>query len=55
MKMEGEENLNAAGIVDEKDADIEHDVKALIEADEQLKELLEIDADANLDDDYFFE
>jgi Tti2 family len=55
MKVEGGENPNGLGVVDEKDIDIENDVQALVEADEQLKELLQIDVDRDLDNSYFFE
>lgn len=40
-------------MLDEKDVNIDDDVKVLVDADEQLKELLQVDVDVDLDD-YFF-
>lgn len=52
--IEGGEDLNAAGIVNENEMDMERDVEALVEADEQLKELLQAGVDADLSGEYFF-
>lgn len=54
-KMGSEESSDLIEMVDEKDVNIENDVKALVDADEQLKELLQIDVDVDLDNNYFFE
>lgn len=54
-KLGSEESSDSIEMVDEKDLDIDDDVKALVDADEQLKELLQVDVDADLDDNYFFE
>ncbi|EEA29057.1 hypothetical protein TMatcc_002578 [Talaromyces marneffei ATCC 18224] len=48
-----EEGSDLVGLVDDKDVNIDDDVKALVEVDEQLKGLLQID-DVDLDDSYFF-
>lgn len=54
-KMGSEEDSDLIEMVDEKDVNIDDDVKALVDADEQLKELLQIDVDVDLDDNCFFE
>ncbi|EED12840.1 conserved hypothetical protein [Talaromyces stipitatus ATCC 10500] len=52
-EMKGEESLNSIGMIDE-DASMNNGIQALVESDEQLKELLQIDIGVDLDDDYFF-
>jgi hypothetical protein len=54
-KMGSEGGPDLVELVDEENVNIDDDVKALVDADEQLKELLQIDADVDLDDNYFFE
>jgi hypothetical protein len=55
MKAGSEEGLDSVEMLDEKGVNIDDDAKALVDADEQLKELLQIDVDIDLDDNYFFE
>lgn len=54
MEVYGEDDSESIEMVDEKDVSIDDDILTLIDADEQLKELLEIDANGALDDVYFF-
>lgn len=49
-----EECSDLVEMVDEENVNIDDDVKALVDADEQLKELLQIDVDVDLDGSYFF-
>lgn len=50
-----EDGLDLVEMLDEKGVNIDDDVKALVDADEQLKKLLQIDVNIDLDDNYFFE